>query len=137
MTNMWIVLDTNVLVSALWSPDSKPARILGDVLARRYSVCFDFRVMEEYVAVLNRPKFRFEKWQINDLLDAIRYGGISVIPDPLPDIPFSDESDRKFLEVAKFCHAPLITGNVKHYPEDKTIVTVAEFYKTHYETAST
>ena len=30
-----------------------------------------------------------------------------------------DESDRKFYEVAKFCHAPLITGNIKHFPDEE------------------
>lgn len=36
---MNIVLDTNILVSALWSADSKPAIILNGVLSRRFTVC--------------------------------------------------------------------------------------------------
>ena len=51
-----------------------------------------------------------------------------MIPDALPQVPFTDESDRVFYEVAKFCRAPLVTGNLKHYPQDDCIVTLSEFY---------
>ncbi len=127
---MHIVLDTNVLVSALWSANSKPAAILHAVLGRRFTLCYDYRILEEYEKVLRRPKFHFASWQIDWLLDGVTKSGISVVPDPLPDIPFTDESDRMFLEVAKFCYAPLITGNTKHYPEDPLIVTVTDFFDT-------
>lgn len=129
---MHVVLDTNVLVSALWSQNSKPAEILNAVIARRFQVCYDYRILAEYEAVLRRPKFRFASWQIDWLLDLLVKSGISVVPDPLPQIPFADESDRKFLEVARFCAAPLITGNVKHYPEDSAILTVAAFYEAYF-----
>ena len=43
------------------------------------------------------------------------------------DAPFPDESDRKFYEVARFCRAPLVTGNSQHFPKDETVLTVAEF----------
>ncbi len=130
---MRIVLDTNVLVSALWSPDGKPARILGDVFSRRFIACYDYRIIEEYYAVLRRPKFGFEKWQIDGVMDAICKDGFSILPEPLTDVPFADESDRKFFEAAKFCRAPLITGNIKHYPDDRLVTAVADFCKTYYE----
>lgn len=129
---MNIVLDTNVLVSALWSADSKPAIIVNGVLSRRFTACYDYRMINEYYTVLKRPKFRFEEWEIQSLLSHITSNGISVIAEPLKGIPFTDESDRKFYEVAKFCHAPLITGNTKHYPKESCIVTVADFYNMYY-----
>ena len=125
---MNIVIDTNVLVSALWSADSKPAAILNAVIARRFTACYDYRILEEYTRVLHRPRFKFSDWEIDSLLTPIIRNGFSVIPEPLPDIPFTDESDRKFLETAKFCHAVLITGNTKHYPLDPCVVTVSDFY---------
>lgn len=125
---MNIVLDTNVLVSALWSSSSKPAAIITKVLSNRFRLCYDYRIINEYNRVLYRPKFGFSDWEIRHLLDPIIKDGISVVPDPLPDIPFADESDRKFLEVAKFCNALLVTGNTKHYPDDDSIITVADFY---------
>lgn len=126
---MNIVLDTNVLVSALWSPSGKPAAILNAVISRRFTACYDYRILDEYNKVLRRPKFGFSEWEIICLLEPVIKNGISVIAEPLPEIPFTNESDKKFYEVAKFCHSPLITGNAKHYPQDSCITTVADFYQ--------
>ena len=123
-----IVLDTNVLVSALWSFDSKPGAIVNAVIDRRITVCYDYRILEEYAKVLHRPKFKFNDWEINYLLDTIIKNGISVIPKPLINTPFVDEGDRKLFEVAIFCDTYVVTGNVKHYSQDSHVITVAEFY---------
>ena len=125
---MNVVLDTNVLVSALWSSDSKPGYVVNAVIAGRFTACYDYRILDEYERVLRRAKFGFLPWEVDYLLEPIVRGGLSVVPEPLIDIPFVDESDRKFLEVARFCDAVLITGNMKHYPQDAQIMTVAEFY---------
>lgn len=126
---MNVVLDTNVLVSALWSSDSKPGYIVNAVIAGRFTACYDYRILDEYERVLRRAKFGFLPWEVDYLLEPIVRGGLSVVPEPLIDIPFADESDRKFLEVARCCDAVLITGNMKHYPQDAQIMTVAEFYE--------
>ena len=125
---MNIVLDTNVLVSALWSSANKPAAIVNAVLSRRFTVCYDYRILEEYTKVLRRPKFGFSEWEIQYLLDAIAINGISVIADPVADVPFVDESDRKFYEVSQYCFAVLVTGNTRHYPASGNIMTVSDFY---------
>ena len=103
---MNIVLDTNVLVSALWSPANKPAAIVNAVLSRRFTVCYDYRILEEYTKVLHRPKFGFSEWEIQYLLDAIAINGISVIADLIADV----------------------TGNTRHYPASGNIMTVSDFY---------
>lgn len=61
--------------------------------------------------------------------DPLLKQGLSVVPIPLPQAPFTDETDRKFYEVARFCGAPLVTGNTAHFPKDGTILTVAEFHE--------
>ncbi len=127
-------MDTNVLVSALWSAVSKPSAIVSATVAGRFKMCYDYRLLEEYRSVLLRPKFNFDKWQVDWLLDELTASGISVIAKPLPKIKFTDESDRKFYEVAKFCNATLITGNIKHYPQDSCISTVADFYNLYFAT---
>ncbi|MCD8344723.1 MAG: putative toxin-antitoxin system toxin component, PIN family [Oscillospiraceae bacterium] len=131
---MFVVLDTNVLVSALWSQGSKPSAIVSATLAGRFKMCYDYRLLEEYRSVLSRPKFGFDKWQVDWLLEELTLSGISVIAKPLPNVKFTDESDRKFYEVAKFCNATLVTGNIKHCPEDKCISTVADFYNSFFTT---
>lgn len=127
-TKINIVLDTNILVSAAWSPGRNAANILMAAFAGRFSVCYDHRILEEYYRVLHYPKLKFSEWEINAILDPLIKNGISVIADPLPDVPFErDETDRKFYEVAKYCHAVLITGNLVHYPKDPDILSPADF----------
>jgi putative PIN family toxin of toxin-antitoxin system len=121
-----VVLDTNVLVSALWSKEGKPAQILAMILSDQIIPCYDYRIMQEYHEVLNRPKFHFSKANVKDILYRIKADGFSVTA-PLLNVKFIDESDKKFLEVAKFCQAFLITGNVRHYPQDDCIITIADF----------
>ena len=38
-----------------------------------------------------------------------------------------DESDKKFLEVARFCQAKLVTANLKHFPADPLVTNVGGF----------
>ena len=123
---MLVVIDTNILVSALWSRSGVPARAVGLVLSGHLIPCYDHRIMLEYRQVLQRPKFRFRPSEINALLDWFKQTGRSVIPAPV-DISFVDEADRKFYEVAKYCGAVLITGNLKHFPNDDAVMSVSDF----------
>ena len=125
---MNIVLDTNILISAAWSPGRNATKILEAVFMKRFTVCYDYRILEEYQRVMHYPKFKFTKSEIDSVLEPIVKNGISVIPDPIKDISFErDETDRKFYEVAKFCNAVLVTGNLVHYPQDNNIILPAEF----------
>ena len=122
----YIVLDTNILVSALWNKHGKPAVIVRHVLEGTLTICYDFRILTEYTDVLHRPEFPFEATDIHGLLERIKEKGVSVIA-PKSDIVFTDDDDRMFYEVATFCNATLITGNTRHYPEKPFIMTVTEF----------
>ena len=123
---MLAVIDTNILVSALWSKGGAPARILSMVIGGELVPCYDYRILNEYREVLLRPKFKFSSGEVGALLDWIGHIGLSVVAEPL-DTSFTDEADKKFYEEAKFCGAKLITGNIKHFPKDEDVVTVSEF----------
>jgi uncharacterized protein len=123
---MLVVIDTNVLVSAIWSKDGAPAQVISLILNDVITPCYDYRITQEYREVLERPKFGFSRSEIHSLLDWFESIGPSIVAPPC-DSPFVDESDRKFYEVAKFCHAKLITGNLKHFPKDPDVLSVAEF----------
>ena len=123
-----IVLDTGILVSALWSKDGKPAYIVRKVIEDVYTACYDHRIMDEYLEVLYRPRFSFKPADIRDLLNGIEKNGISVVA-PEVSIAFIDEDDRMFYEVAKFCDAVLITGNKQHFPDEPDIMTVSDFFR--------
>ena len=120
---MRIVLDTNILVSALLSPDGKPAQIFNRFLRGEFTLCYDGRILREYEQVLYRAKFHFEPEKVKAILDYIRLVGLEV-DAPQSDVVFVDEFDKKFYEVAKFASAVLITGNLKHFPEDPIVKSV-------------
>jgi len=123
---MLVVVDTNIVVSAFWSRDGNPAKIIGLIQNRLIIPCYDYRILQEYEEVLAREKFGFDKWEINDFLAQIKHDGISVVAKTL-GIHFADESDKKFYEVAKHCGAALITGNLKDFPSDSFIMLPLDF----------
>ena len=124
---MIAVIDTNILVSGLWKPASNASLLVSQLINGSIRACYDYRIVEEDRNVLNRPKFRFSTMHAEMLLDAIIQDGISVVPNPLPDAEMGDEDDRPFFEVAKYCNAPLVTGNLKHYPQDHLVMSLADF----------
>ncbi len=123
---MLVVLDTNILVSSLWSKNGAPARVVSMILTGQLIPCYDYRILTEYRQVLSRPRFNFSDGEIDSLLEWIETSGRSIVADPIND-PFIDESDKKFYEVAKFCGAILITGNLKHFPNDPQVMNVSSF----------
>jgi uncharacterized protein len=91
-----IVLDTNVIVSALWNRNGNPAMILKMFFENEIVIFYDKEILNEYNRVLRRSKFKFLEPEINDLLHFIETNGISV-SDTENSIEFMiDESDRKF-----------------------------------------
>ena len=123
---MLVVVDTNILVSAFWSKNGTPAKIIGLIQNGIITPCYDYRILEEYTEVLSRAKFGFDTWEIDDFLSQIKHDGMSIVSSPV-DIPFADESDKKFYEAAKYCNARLITGNTRHFPSDGIAVSPADF----------
>ena len=123
---MHVVIDTNILVSSFWSKDGSPAKVMSMVLGGILTPCYDYRILTEYRNVLLRSKFAFSKNDVDSLLDWIEFYGKSVVPTPL-NIDFIDEDDKKFFEVAKYCNAKLITGNLKHFPKDEDVISVNDF----------
>ena len=121
-----VVLDTNVLVSALLVAESNPAQVLSRVLIGKDVIYYDSRIFLEYKRALYRPKFPFQQVDVDALLDRILQIGISILAEPVDDC-FEDAADKKFFEVAKSSGAFLITGNGKHFPHDELVVSPAEF----------
>ena len=120
---MKIVLDTNVLISALINPKGMPTKILNLILNEKLTILYDNRIMGDYRMVLSRKKFNFPIEMIEPLIDFIKCEGEFVASEPLRT-NFTDEDDKMFLEVAVSGDAEyLITGDTKHFPAEKYIVT--------------
>jgi putative PIN family toxin of toxin-antitoxin system len=126
---MKIVLDTNVIVSALLCPQSLPAEILDLVLNGTIRIVYDNNVLVEYVDVLNRDKFKLDKETIKVVLDFIRTDGEYIISVPR-NIQLIDEDDKMLYELYKNGADFLITGNIRHFPKEKNIITPREFIET-------
>jgi putative PIN family toxin of toxin-antitoxin system len=121
-----VVLDTNVLVSALWSEHGNPYRILEMFLNGEITLHYNDEIFEEYYEVLHRDKLGFSENKVLSLLLEIKENGIYI--DALKsNNPFIDEDDRKNYDTANACGAILVTGNKKHYPQEPFILSPTEF----------
>ena len=115
---MKIVLDTNVLISGMLNPHGPPGRIVDFLRTDVLKLVIDDRILAEYVDVLRRDYFLkyFSKSDREDIIEYLlknsHYSTSSVVVHNMPD-----EGDTPFLEMAITEDAPLITGNLKHYPK--------------------
>jgi putative PIN family toxin of toxin-antitoxin system len=111
-----IVVDTNVLVSALIRPEGIPARILDLILSGQVKIVFDHRIYAEYQDVLLRSEFGFAPEPVDNLLEFLLQSGERVYTINT-SVALPDASDGKFIEVAIDGSAEfLVTGNLKHFP---------------------
>ena len=97
---MRYVFDTNVLISALLLPDSKPRRALDLALARG-KLLLSFAVLAELYDVLNRRQFRryVDEEDIRRFLDALTREAQWVEPTAAIKV-CRDPDDDKILDLA-------------------------------------
>jgi putative PIN family toxin of toxin-antitoxin system len=90
------VIDTNVLVSGLLSPAGNEALILLAIHQGLVHPCFSEEILEEYAAVLARPKFAFPSDEIAAVLVMFRSQGELFLPEASAATS-PDPGDTKFL----------------------------------------
>jgi uncharacterized protein len=130
-----LILDTNIIVSALIS-NSIPTKILYElVLTQKVKTCLTEEIFMEYIEVLNRGKFTKYitfKSKADIVLNKLRE--ISTYYETNRKIEIlSDTSDNKFLELAAVSSADyLITGNTLDFQisefEYTRILTPREYW---------
>ena len=115
---IYAVIDTNVIISALLSrhQDSATVKVLDYLYDRTIVPIYTDEILDEYTAVLRRPKFNFSERTVNATIEAIRKGGVR--SDRLgSDEELPDPKDIVFYEVAlSVKDSYLVTGNIKHFP---------------------
>jgi putative PIN family toxin of toxin-antitoxin system len=113
-----VVVDTNVLVSALIAPAGNEALILLAVQQGLVKLSFSEEILPEYAEVLVRPKFAFPPHEIQALIAMLRSQGEAVRdPQPLAS-SLPDPGDDKFLAWAKSAGVDfIVTGNKRHFPQ--------------------
>lgn len=111
-----VVLDTNVIVSALLNPYGSPGRVWDLVTARHLRLAYDDRVLMEYAVVLHRGKFGFSPQRVEAVLEVFPFQEFCpAAPWPYAHPP--DPDDVMFCEVALAANCPFVTGNTRHFPE--------------------
>jgi putative PIN family toxin of toxin-antitoxin system len=111
-----VVLDTNILLSACWTPDGLEAKLVSMALNGALTPCLSTATAAEYRDVLLRPKFANLRDRAQKMLGDFERAALHV--DPTATVKAaSDEDDNRFLECAVAAQAEyLITGNLRHYP---------------------
>lgn len=111
------VLDTNVLVSGILSEQGPPGWIVDLVAPGELQVVFDSGILAEYREVLARSELNLNPARVESLLAVITDLGLLVTALPWPTA-LPDPDDEPFLACAMAIAAPLVTGNLRHFPED-------------------
>jgi len=122
----YAVIDTNVLVSAMLKWESVPGSVLALTFDGPITPLLSKDIVAEYREVLSRPKFHLTEDIIDDVLESLEAVGVYVDAESV-DIELPDPKDRVFYEVVmeerKQEDAYLVTGNIRHFPNEPFIVT--------------
>ena len=73
--NFYAVIDTNVVVSALFKSDSVPGKIVNHALNGKIIPLLHEKIFTEYNNVVTRPKFKFSLERIQRALDGMKERG--------------------------------------------------------------
>lgn len=111
-----VVLDTNVIISALLQPLGPPSRVFQLALAKTVQMCVSGNIFAEYEEVIRRPRFQRTESTILAALNAIRANAHWARPSERVQA-CSDPDDDIFLECAQASGARyLVTRNPRHFP---------------------
>jgi len=135
MAGLRVVLDTNVLVSALAYPGSIPGRILNACREGEVDLVLSRYILDEMVRVLPRlPRIKLTPAEIRDLADIFLFLAEIVEPCDELEATLRDPADQPVLGTLRAAQADyLITGDKdllalgERYP----IVTPAIFWERH------
>lgn len=126
----YAVIDTNVLVSALLKWDSVPGNVLQFTITGVVTPVLNEDILREYREVLLRKKFHFPESVVDAILDNLAAQAVFINEEKL-DVNLPDPKDVVFYEVVmeerKNQDAFLVTGNLKHFPVERFIVTRRQF----------
>src|ERR1039458_9626381 len=113
-----VVLDTNVVVSALLKPHGLEDQVLRLALVGRLLLCLTPEVLAEYARVLASPKFKLQPEEVATVLQQLENAGS--LFRPARSLKISEhEPDNRFYECADAAQAAfVITGNLKHFKKD-------------------
>jgi uncharacterized protein len=117
MIALRLVLDTNVVVSAVLKPEGLERTVVLLALTKPARWYVSDPITKEYAAVLARTELKIKKGLRLQFLQLIKNHANVVVPAHLPQLTV-DAADNIFLECADAARADyLITGNQRHFPK--------------------
>jgi putative PIN family toxin of toxin-antitoxin system len=127
-----VVLDTNIIVSALLRSGSLPEAAFNLAMDRVVQLSVSEAILAEYEEVFRRSRLRIHPDKVTLTLKRIRE--VSQLVRPAVSVTVcSDPDDNIFLECAEAAQANyLVTGNIRHFPDvwvPTQIVTPREFFQ--------
>jgi putative PIN family toxin of toxin-antitoxin system len=107
-----VVLDPNVLVSALLSPEGTPARVLLAWIDGAFELVVSPKLIAELERVLKYPKLatRIGAHETTELLDWLARAAISADDPSESPIAVSDKDDNYLVALASAENAILVSG---------------------------
>ena len=111
-----VVIDTNVLVSAVINERGAEAAVLDFIATGKLIWYTSALIVAEYQGVLARPKFaRLDPDRLGRVLKSLARATLVVPTVTRAESP--DDPDSRFLECAEVAEAAyLVTGNIRHFP---------------------
>ena len=130
---IFVVIDTNVLVSAALNWNSVPGVVIEKALRGKIIPVLNDEIVREYDEVLHRKKFGFLDEDIQAVIDGLKQRGIFLSPAKVEEV-LPDEKDVIFyavtlqsIESQKENTTYLVTGNLKHFPVKQYVISPRDF----------
>jgi uncharacterized protein len=125
-----VVIDTNVLVSALLTGGGLPEAVINVAISGEVEWFASEAILAEYEEVLMRPRLAIDPRKVLNAMARIR-GIVSLVSPTTKVAAASEPDDNRFLECSEAARANyLVTGNIRHFPEvwkETLIVTPRAF----------
>lgn len=116
MLPLGVVLDTNVVVSAVLKPAGLERVSLVFALAAPARLYVSPDILEEYERVLHKPQLKLSHSRIGEVIHLVRSRSALVRPSRRLQVT-ADPDGNIFLECADEARADyLVTGNQRHFP---------------------
>ena len=124
---MRIMVDTNVIVSAVYNPNSKPAQVLHHVCEHHELVLCDYIVAECYDVIIR--KFPQHVAVFDKLLASLGY---ELVVAPRGGLTMPDPKDSPILNAAIIAGVDIIVSGDNHFlsleMDNPAIMSPAEYY---------
>ena len=120
-----VVIDTNIIVSGfLYDGDTYPAKIIDAWFFDRFQVAISQELKKELNYVFKKPyiaEILQNQKSIKSILGRLFNKSLIIVPKPINEITFPDETDHFLLELAVSAKASVIvTGDKKLLSVKKT-----------------